>query len=256
MPWIGRRGKNAERLPYPGLRRPSNPSMVAKAAAPAIRPATASSRRGRGSRKAGAPPVRAPLPASVTMGPAEVLRAGEAPRCGVMYRLVVSDADGRPIAVSAYKIRRHVLLVSASGCFGRDDAKALITVVPLDAEASGHVLVEGGVEAAAREEAGAAQATGEVGGAITASATGDRAGAARGAKGAAIEGEETVFEYFSFEHGGVTYAIPQSGYVVVRKRRGRRVEVTRTPRAGGSIHGAVVAGLVRDGGGDGYAFAV
>lgn len=256
MPWIGRRGKNAERLPYPGLRRPSNPSMVAKAAAPAIRPAAASSRRGRGGRKAGAPPVRAPLPASVTMGPAHVLRAGEAPRCGVMYRLVVCDAGGEPIVTRAYKVRRHVLLVSASGCFGRDDAKADIALVPLDAEAGGHVLVEGDAEVAAQEGAGAARApraAGDEGGA-------DRGVAARGArraaKSAALDGEETVFEYFSFEHGGVTYAIPQSGFVVVRRRRGKRVEVTRTPRAGGSIHGAVLPGLVRDGGGDGYAFVV
>ncbi len=251
MPWSGRRGKNAERLPYPGLRRPSNPTMVAKASSPAIRPAAASSRRARGSRKGGAPPVRAPLPASVTMGPAHVLGEADAPRRGVLYRLVVCDADGKPIASSAYKVRRHVLLVSASGCFARDDAKGKISVVPLDTEGCGHVLVEG--DAASSEREGVATAPSASGGALRRVERGPRA-AARAAKGATLDGEETTFEYFSFEHGGVTYAIPQSGYVVERKRRGRRVEVTRTPRAGGSIHGAVVQGLVRDGGGDGYSF--
>lgn len=246
MPWSGRRGKNAERLPYPGLRRPSNPTMVAKASSPAVRPAAAPRRSARGSRKGGAPPVRAPLPASVTMGPAHVLGEAEAPRRGVLYRLVVCDADGKPITSSAYKIRRHVLLVSASGCFARDDAKGRISLVPLDTEACGHVLVEGDAPSSERE--GVASAPSASGGGAAPRGAGARA-AARGA-----EGDEATFEYFSFEHGGVTYAIPQSGYVVERKRRGRRVEVTRTPRAGGSIHGAVVQGLVRDGGGDGYSF--
>jgi hypothetical protein len=249
MPWSGRRGKNAERLPYPGLRRPSNPTMVAKASSPAMRPAAASSRRARGSRKGGAPPVRAPLPASVTMGPARVLGEAEAPRRGVLYRLVVCDADGKPIASSAYKIRRHVLLVSASGCFARDDAKGRISLVPLDTEACGHVLVEGDAPSSEREGVASAPSASSGG----APPRGGRA-AGRAAKGAAEGGEEATFEYFSFEHGGVTYAIPQSGYLVERKRRGRRVEVTRTPRAGGSIHGAVVQGLVRDGGADGYSF--
>ena len=242
MPRIGRRGKGAERLPDPGLRRPSNPTMVAKVAAPAVRPPAASARRKRGSGKAGGRAARAPMPASVTMGPARVVlaaRAGEAERAGgaggagageksgVLYRLVVSDADGKPIAGGVYTIRRHVLAVGASGCFAPADGKAQIAVVALDAQGCGVDLVA---------VAGA----------------GD--GAAAGGRGGGEEGEVSVFEYFSFELGGVTYAIPQSGYLLVTKRRGRRVEVARTPRPGGSIHGAVVRGLVTDGGGDGYSF--
>lgn len=244
MPRIGRRGKSAERLPDPGLRRPSNPTMVAKVAAPAVRPPAASARRKRGSGKAGGRAARAPMPASVTMGPAQVVlaaRAREAERAGgaggagageksgVLYRLVVSDADGKPIAGGVYTIRRHVLAVGASGCFAPADGKAQIAVVALDAQGCGVDLV-----------------------AVAGAGDGAAAGGRGGSGGE--EGEVSVFEYFSFELGGVTYAIPQSGYLLVTKRRGRRVEVARTPRPGGSIHGAVVRGLVTDGGGDGYSF--
>ena len=142
---------------------------------------------------------------------------------------MVSDADGKPIAGGVYTIRRHVLAVGASGCFAPADGKAQIAVVALDAQGCGVDLV-----------------------AVAGAGDGAAAGGRGGSGGE--EGEVSVFEYFSFELGGVTYAIPQSGYLLVTKRRGRRVEVARTPRPGGSIHGAVVRGLVTDGGGDGYSF--
>lgn len=228
--------------PSPALRRPSNPTTVAKALAPrdgASR--TGRQARGKKKRSAGAP---SPLPASVTMTVAGVLR-GEAParkerapegeRFGVLYRFVVCDSEDRPIAPGTITIRRHLLHVSSSGCFAAIEKGARISTVALDAEG------------------GALDFVGVEGGRSSLAASGAGHGGERPPSG---EGEERWIEYFSFELRGVTYAIPRSGFVLARARRSGRLEVARAPHATGSVHGAVVPGLVASGGGDTYVLAL
>ncbi|MEZ4298617.1 MAG: hypothetical protein R3B70_26935 [Polyangiaceae bacterium] len=241
MPWKRRRAGESERPLAPALRRPSNPTSVAKAMAPPERPRSPG-RPTRGKKKRGRGDAPGPLPASVTMSVLSVLH-GEAAaelgdaglRWGVLYRFVVRDADHQPIAAGAYTIRRHLIHVSSSGAFEADEKGARISVVSLDAGAEGFDFV--GVEelsAPERHRAGGVRS----------------ARAPRVVKEASSEGADSVVEYFSFELGGVTYAIPQSGFVLQRTRRGQRLEIARAPRATGSVHGAVVGGLVQDGAGD------
>lgn len=240
MPWDRRRHGETERPPAPELRRRSNPATVAKALAPAAA-TRGPGRPVRGKKKGRGRTAPGPLPASVTMSVARVLRGEAAPeageggeRWGVLYRLVVRDADGKPIPPDAYTIRRHLLHLSSAGCFAAAGKGARISTVALDAE-SGAFDVVGLPDPAIEGRDGP---DGEA-----------RAATAR-------EGEERLLEYFSFEMQGVTYAIPQSGFVRARSRRGGRLEVVRTPRASGSVHGAVVPGLLGAGGGDTYVIAL
>jgi hypothetical protein len=230
----------SERSPSPALRRPSNPTTVAKAVAAPDKPSL-SGRAGRGKKKRGAGAAPGPVPASVTMSVAGLLR-GEAPsdategeRWGVLYRFVVRDADDRPIAPGVYAIRRHLLHLSSSGCFSKTEKGGHISIVALDSDG------------------GAFDFVGLTGGELPLTAGGAGQGARRAPPG---DGEERVLEYFSFELRGMTYAIPRSGFVLARSRRGGRLEVVRTPRAGGSVHGVVVPGLVTEGGGDTYVLAL
>lgn len=245
MPWDRRRHGETERPLAPELRRRSNPATVAKALAPAAAAARGPGRPVRGKKKGRGRTAPGPLPASVTMSVARVLRGEAAPeagdgggeRWGVLYRLVVRDADGKPIPPDAYTIRRHLLHLSSAGCFAADGKGARISTVALDAESGAFDLV--GLPDPALDGHDAPD------------------GEARAAPaGAAREGEERLLEYFSFEMQGVTYAIPQSGFVRARSRRGGRLEVVRTPRASGSVHGAVVPGLLGAGGGDTYVIAL
>ncbi len=189
------------------------------------------------------------------MGPVRIVSASEKVaaahgRAGVLYRLVVCDSEGRPIEPNVYTIRKHILQVNAAGAFAFEDAEARIGVVALDQEGGSFDLVDGEPEAIFDEGNKKPGARKRDAGRRSPAADGGRAAQ----KGGGTDGEETVFEYFSFEFGGVTYAIPKSGFLVSRKRRGTRCDVGRTPHGGGSIHGAVIPGLVREGAGDGYVF--
>jgi hypothetical protein len=202
----------------------------APALAPAARAKPAAKRGTRGARaksNASKGRVRAALPASVTMAveravrgetmPAGLAIAGSA--WGVLYRFVVRDANGLAILPGSFKIRKHLLPLASDGCFARSESGAHITEVELDAGARALDFIE-----------------------------------ASGLDPGAAEGREEVFEYFSFESQGVSYAIPQSGFVLSRSRRGRSVTLERRPQAGGSIHGAVVAGLAEGAAVDAYSF--
>lgn len=228
MAWDSRRQGETERPLIPALKRPSNPTTVAKALAPPAKPPRAGRpTRGKKKRRDGKAP--GPLPASVTMSVARVLRGEVSPedaaggeRWGVLYRFVVRDADDRPVPPDAYTIRRHLLHVTSGGCFAATEKGARISTVSLDAESGALELV--------------------------------------GVRGADLrddeEGEERLLEYFSFELQGVTYAIARSGFLLARSRKAGRLEVVRAPRAVGSVHGAVVPGLVIDGGADTYVLAL
>lgn len=238
MPWNGRRDRETERPPDPGPKRPSNPSMVAKARAPVTKASAAPSKPPKSSKKSAAAKVKPALPASVTMATDRVLRGEALPDplemqgafCGVLYRFVVSDANGRPIAPGAYRIRKHLLHVASSGCLAHEDHGARISVVALDQDGASYDFSGVPVGADLPRREGESKMKGD-------------------SKG----GKDEVFEYFSFELEGVSYAIPQSGFVLARSQKGRRILITRTPQAGGSIHGAVVQGFVTEGGGDAYA---
>lgn len=250
MPWKGRRDRETERPPHPELKRPSNPRMVAKAAAPAVRPSAAAKGATSRSKRASRARSRAALPASVTMAVERAVRAellpeelaipGEA--CGVLWRFVVQDANGAPIAPAAYKIRKHLLPMKSEG-FVRSDEGARIAEIRLDESSSALDFTSAGAVLQASEKAAS-------------SAPRPAAKGARSSAKSDAQGREELFEYFSFEMEGVSYAIPRSGYVLVKTRRGRVVTLERTPQAGGSIHGAVVAGLVSEGGSDAYSFEV
>lgn len=237
MPWNGSGDRETQRPAEPGLKRPSNPSMVAKAPAPAVKPPPARPKPQRAAKKKATPKPKPALPASVTMAADRVLRGEELPAemetngafWGVVYRLVVADANGRPIAPGAYKIRKHLLHVASSGALAHEDSGAKISIVALDPEGASYDFA--GVPV------------------VTETPAGEGESRARGA-----HGKDEVFEYFSFELQGVSYAIPQSGFVIVRSKRGHRLMITRTPQAGGSIHGAVVQGFVTEGGGDSFSF--
>lgn len=272
MPWNGRGDRETQRPADPGLKRPSNPSMVAKAPAPPVRPKPAQGKPPRASKKAAASKARPALPASVTMAADHVVRGEPLPPAmemngafwGVVYRFVVTDANGRPIAPGAYKIRKHLLHVASSGSLARgvgtasqsggpEEGGAAISIVALDEEGASFDFAgvpvvtempadEGETRAASGPRAPATDAR-------PTSGLGPPAGAAR-----AGSGKDESFEYFSFELQGVSYAIPQSGFVLARSLRGQRLMITRTPQAGGSIHGAVVQGFVTEGGGDSFSF--
>ena len=237
MPWNGRRDRETERPPDPGPKRPSNPSMVAKARAPSTNAVPAPSKAPKSSKKNAAAKAKPALPASVTMSTDRVLRGEALPAelqapgnfWGVLYRFVISDANGRPIAPGSYRIRKHLLHVTSSGCLAHEDQGARISIVALDQDGASFDFA--GVPIAIDPPRPAGETKG------------------RDAK----NGKDEVFEYFSFELEGVSYAIPQSGFMLARSQKGRRILVTRTPQAGGSIHGAVVQGFVSEGGGDAYA---
>jgi hypothetical protein len=238
MAWDRRRQGETERpenpapgIPGPTLRRPSNPTTVAKALGPPDR-ASRAKKPVRGKKRKGAEGAPAPVPTSVTMSVAGLLRGEAAPqepqdqppeglRWGVLYRLVVRDSDDRPIAPGAFAIRRHLLHLSSGGCFAAIEKGARISIVALEADGSAFDFV--GVS---------------------------------GAEPPAGEGEERLVEYFSFELQGVTYAIPRSGFVLARSRKAGRLDVVRTPRGSASVHGGVVPGLVTDGGADTYVLAL
>jgi hypothetical protein len=216
--------------------------MVAKARAPAVKATPAPVKAPRASKKKSATSKAKPaLPASITMAADRVLRGETLPApmempgafFGVLYRFVVADANGRPIAPGAYRIRKHLLHVTSSGCFTHEEQGARISIVALDEDGVSLDFAGAPVIAGSLRSEGDARSRGE-----------------------ASTGKDEVFEYFSFELQGVSYAIPQSGFVLARSLRGRRLLVTRTPQAGGSIHGAVVQGFVSDGGGDAFSIDV
>lgn len=223
----------------PALRRPSNPGAVAKAAA-APGKAQRVSRLAREKKKRDA--RSRPLPASVTMEIAAVLR-GEVSEpssgsrsWGILYRFVVRDAEERPLEPGSFTIRRHVIHVASGGCFATIEKGARITIVSLDRDSAG------------RELAGAREAAGE----IIASDGGELSVRL----GAGEEGEERSLEYFSFEMGGVTCAIPESGFSLARSWKDGRFEIARAPRAVPSVHGEVVPGRVSGGAGDTYVLSL
>lgn len=238
MPWNGRGDRETQRPADPGLKRPSNPSMVAKAPAPPVRPPPARGKAPKRAKKAAPSKAKPALPASVTMAADRVVRGEALPPeieasgafWGVVYRFVVADANGRPIAPGAYKIRKHLLHVASSGSLAHEEGGAKISIVALDEEGASFDFA--GVPVVAEMPAGEGEARAR----------------------AAANGKDEVFEYFSFELQGVSYAIPQSGFVLARSKRGQRLMITRTPQAGGSIHGAVVQGFVTEGGGDSFSF--
>ncbi len=242
MPWNGRRDRETQRPPDPGPKRPSNPSMVAKARGAAVKTTTAPKKAPRTAKKSASGKVKPALPQSVTMAADRVLRGETLPApmesegalFGVLYRLVVTDASGRPIDPGAYRIRKHLLHVASSGCFTHEEEGARISIVALDDEGVSYDFA--GAPASACEP--------------------PREGETRSKGDGARAGKDELFEYFSFELQGVSYAIPQSGFALARSLRGQRLMVTRTPRAGGSIHGAVVQGFVTDGGGDAFSIEV
>ena len=261
MPWNGRGDRETQRPADPGLKRPSNPSMVAKAPAPPVRPKPAQGKPPRASKKAAANKAKPALPASVTMAADHVVRGEALPPAmemsgafwGVVYRFVVTDANGRPIAPGAYKIRKHLLHVASSGSLAREEGGAAISIVALDEEGASFDFA--GVPVVAEMPADEGESRAASGprppatDARPASGLGPPASAARSGSG-----KDESFEYFSFELQGVSYAIPQSGFVLARSLRGQRLMISRTPQAGGSIHGAVVQGFVTEGGGDSFSF--
>lgn len=242
MPWNGRRDRETQRPPDPGPKRPSNPSMVAKARGPAKKTVATPEKAPRASKKGATAKAKPALPASVTMSTDRVLRGETLPApmetpgtfWGVLYKLVVSDANGRPIAPGSYRIRKHLLHVASSGALAQEERGARISVVALD---------EGG-------------ASYDFSGAPLVAEMPHFEGESRPRGAEARAGKDELFEYFSFELQGVSYAIPQSGFVLARSLRGHRLLVSRTPQAGGSIHGAVVQGFVTEGGGDAFSIEV
>ena len=237
MPWNGRRDRETQRPPEPGPKRPSNPSMVAKARGPAKKTVATPEKAPRASKKGATAKAKPALPASVTMSTDRVLRGETLPApmetpgtfWGVLYKLVVSDANGRPIAPGS-----HLLHVASSGALAQEERGARISVVALD---------EGG-------------ASYDFSGAPLVAEMPHFEGESRPRGAEARAGKDELFEYFSFELQGVSYAIPQSGFVLARSLRGHRLLVSRTPQAGGSIHGAVVQGFVTEGGGDSFSIEV
>lgn len=202
-------------------RRPTNPRGVAKAA---TRGGAAAAEKKPHEKRARTAADPAALPASVTIAIVRVVRgetittgAGVAQKAwGVFYRPIVRDARSRPIAIGAIPIRRH-LLRAATGSATTNEAVRIDVVAP--DPAAGGLLFFGLEENEAAER---------------------------------IEREERYVEYFSYELGGMSFAILQSGYTLTRTVRTKRCELVRAPHAVNSVHGAVEAGLMEPGGVDRY----
>lgn len=168
-------------------------------------------------------PDAAALPASVTIAVIRVLRgevittgAGVAQKAwGVLYRPIVRDARSHPIEVGAIPIRRHLLRASTGGDAVAGEA-VRIDVVTAESTLGGLLFFGLYKEEAERR----------------------------------LEAEERYVEYFSYEVGGMSFAIAQSGYTLTRRLKKKRLEWVRAPHEVRSVHGSAAAGLVEPGGGD------